>query len=240
MAKPLVLSIFPGLDLLGMGFEAEGYCVVRGPDVLWGGDVRSFHPPSGVFDGVIGGDPCQSHSALANLVRAKGFEPTFSDLTDEFLRVIDEALPTWFLRENVPRAPGIHHDDYEIHSFELDNAWLDAGDGLGHKQQRRRRFWFGTRGGGLVDLRRHLSFAALGAAASAPAVTGAHRCHARPKGSHGEVYTFAEMLHLQGLPADSLVHAPFTMEAKRKLVGNGVPIGMARALARAVRSAAAA
>lgn len=82
----LVLSIFPGLDMLGMGFEQEGYCVVRGPDVLWGGDVRDFRPPKGAFAGLIGGDPCQSHSALANLVRAKGLEPSFPDMTDEFLR----------------------------------------------------------------------------------------------------------------------------------------------------------
>ncbi len=32
----LVLSVFPGIDLLGRGFEAEGFCVVRGPDLLWG------------------------------------------------------------------------------------------------------------------------------------------------------------------------------------------------------------
>ena len=35
----LVLSIFPGLDLLGMAFEREGFCVVAGPDVCWGRDV---------------------------------------------------------------------------------------------------------------------------------------------------------------------------------------------------------
>lgn len=48
MAGELVLSVFPGIDGLGCGFEGEGYCVVRGPDVLWGGDVRGFHPLTGV------------------------------------------------------------------------------------------------------------------------------------------------------------------------------------------------
>ena len=33
----LVLSLFPGIGLLDMAFEAEGFCVVRGPDLLWGG-----------------------------------------------------------------------------------------------------------------------------------------------------------------------------------------------------------
>jgi hypothetical protein len=46
----LVLSLFPGIDLLGRGFEAENFCVVRGPDILWGGDIRSFHVPAGRFD----------------------------------------------------------------------------------------------------------------------------------------------------------------------------------------------
>lgn len=71
----LVLSIFPGIDLLGRAFELEGgFCLVRGPDPLWGGDIRSFHPPAGKFDGVIGGPPCQEFSPLSRLVRGnEGF-----------------------------------------------------------------------------------------------------------------------------------------------------------------------
>jgi site-specific DNA-cytosine methylase len=57
-----VLSLFPGIDLMGRGFEQEGYCVVRGPDLIFGGDVRAFHPPPGRFDGIIGGSPCQDFS----------------------------------------------------------------------------------------------------------------------------------------------------------------------------------
>ena len=41
--KSFVLSLFPGIGLFDMAFEAEGFCVVRGPDVSWGGDVRTFH-----------------------------------------------------------------------------------------------------------------------------------------------------------------------------------------------------
>ena len=55
ISNGLVLSIFPGIDLFGRAFEEKGYCVVRGPDILWGGDIRTFHPPPGVFEGVIGG-----------------------------------------------------------------------------------------------------------------------------------------------------------------------------------------
>ena len=71
---PLVLSLFPGIGLLDMAFAEEGFCIVRGPDLLWGGDIRRFHPPA-VFDGVIGGPPCQAFSRLVHIVRAKGQTP---------------------------------------------------------------------------------------------------------------------------------------------------------------------
>jgi len=51
----LILSVFPGIDLLGKAFEEEGYCVVRGPDRLWGGDIKAFHPPASAFVGILGG-----------------------------------------------------------------------------------------------------------------------------------------------------------------------------------------
>lgn len=262
MGSGLVLSIFPGLDVLAMGFEREGWTVVHGPDVLFGRDIREFHPPAGAFEGLIGGDPCQSHSALANLVRAKGLEPTFPDMSGEFERVVNEAQPRWFLRENVERAPDVAPHGYGVATFLLDNAWLDAGDGLGQEQSRRRRFWFGVRGlSEPPDLRRWLRAAALelpaaaqsvtSRAASVPvaiggsgrvkrtAVTGAHTCHARPKNSHGERYTMPQMLSLQGLEPELLQHAPFTMAAKRKLVGNAVALPTAQALAVAVREAGA-
>src|SRR2546427_10071710 len=58
----LVLSLFPGADLLGRGFEQAGYCVVRGPDTLLGQDIRSFHLVEHAFEGIIGGPPCQDFS----------------------------------------------------------------------------------------------------------------------------------------------------------------------------------
>ena len=59
----LVLSLFPGIDLLGRGFEDTGFCVVRGPDRLWGGDIRRFFPIPGKFNGIIAGSPCQDFSS---------------------------------------------------------------------------------------------------------------------------------------------------------------------------------
>lgn len=92
----LVLSVFPGIDLLGRAFELEGFTLLRGPDILWGGDIHNFHPPGGVFTGVIGGPPCKSHSTTRTLSHT-----TDPDLIPEFLRVVEEAKPKWAVMENV-------------------------------------------------------------------------------------------------------------------------------------------
>ena len=250
----LVLSLFPGADVLGLGFEMEGFCVVHARDFIFGGDVRTFRPPPDRFDGIIGGDPCQSHSSLANLVRAKGLEPKFPDMTPEFARVIEEARPAWFLRENVPKAPDIKPQGYEVTAFMLDNCWL------GEAQMRKRRFWFGwpQERGPAPNLWKWIETATFelpdavrpkdgkrfkakvtAVGCKVPPVTGRHDGKV---GSPEIDYspprrTLGEMLELQGLPRDWLDEAPFTMQAKRKLVGNAVPLPMARAIARAVKEA---
>jgi len=70
----LVLSLFPGIGLLDRAFEEEGFCVVRGPDLLWGGDIKRWHAPRGRFDGIIGGPPCQCFSRLVHIVRHNGYK----------------------------------------------------------------------------------------------------------------------------------------------------------------------
>lgn len=236
-APPLVLSLFPGGGLLDYAFEQEGFCIVRGPDVLWGGDIRRFHPPAGRFDGIIGGDPCQSHSSLANLVRAKGIEPSFPDLSHEYERVVNEARPAWFLRENVPQAPTIAPDGYDVRTFLLDNGKIDDGTGKGAEARRLRRFWFGVRDGRAPELLPYIR-TAPGGGTAAP-VTGRNEGRV---GGPGVDYSppkrsLEEMLRLQGLPPDWLEHQPWTMQAKRKIVGNGWPQVMGRALARAIKAA---
>lgn len=117
-----VLSIFPGIDLLGMAFEEEGFCVVRGPDLIWGGDIRNFHPPAGVFGGIIGGPPCGGESNWSYLNKNR------ASLWPEALRVIQEVRPAWWLLEAV-----IKHDDAPF-VLKLSPRYF------GEKQMRRRYF----------------------------------------------------------------------------------------------------
>lgn len=87
----LVLSLFPGIGLLDRAFEEAGFCVVRGPDILWGGDIRNFHPPENHFWGIIGGPPCQDFSSLRRaLPTGYGLE-----MLGEFARCVTEANPEW-------------------------------------------------------------------------------------------------------------------------------------------------
>ena len=119
------------------GFEIEGFCVVRGPDLLRGGDIHYFHPPAGVFDGVIGGPPCQAFSRLRHIVEANGYQ-TAPNLIPEFERCVAEAQPTWFLMEHVPAAPMPRVSGYIVHSHVIDN------NALGGDQGRDRAFSLGT------------------------------------------------------------------------------------------------
>lgn len=127
--QQIVLSLFPGADLLGRAFEAMGFCVVRGPDVLWGGDVRSFHVPAGKFDGIIGGPPCQLFSSAA-LTGTKAV-----NLIPEFLRLVEEAQPKWSVMENVR---GVIHEKAGPNWPYTVVRDFDCG-GLTH---RIRAFWF--------------------------------------------------------------------------------------------------
>ena len=226
--RQLVLSLFPGIGLLDMAFEEEGFCVVRGPDLLWGGDVLKFHPPAGRFDGVIGGPPCQEHSTLAALVERNGLK-TKPCRIGEFERCVAEARPTWFLMENVRGAPLPNVLGYQIDAHLIRDVWC------GGETLRLRRFSFGTRDG------RKLLFdwPALHRPDPEPAALASGSAwdyvHQRPAGTKSRE-TFENHKRLQGLPPDFDI-PPFTVAAKVQAVGNGVPLPMGRAVARAVKKA---
>jgi DNA (cytosine-5)-methyltransferase 1 len=236
----LVLSLFPGIGLLDMAFELEGFCVVRGPDLLWGGDVRSFHPPAGRFDGVIGGPPCQFASIMKRLNPRCGEK--HGNLIPEFERIVFEAQPDWFTMENVAGAPIPVVDGYLVHAQLIRDVWV------GGESSRLRRFSFGTRDGrrlAVETMALHQQETQHAAYAQGNGRPVPVRMNAGGKMKKSAVLNetvnrseyWNHMLRAQGLPADFLSEAPFTQAGKQKAVGNGVPLPMGRAIARAVRRA---
>ena len=208
----LILSIFPGIDLLGRAFEEAGFCVVRGPDLLWGGDIRRFDPPAGVFWGVIGGPPCQDFSGLRRT------EPTGYGLSmlTEYARVVIETQPEWWLMENVARTPDLTSvvtlPGYVTQRLDIDNAWLTD------QSRRLRHIQFGSKSGRLLNVTRSRVTATTGAALA------------------NDNRSFDELKRLQGLPDDYDLPG-FLVKEKIRAVGNGVPLPMGRVLARAVTDA---
>jgi DNA (cytosine-5)-methyltransferase 1 len=240
----LVLSLFPGIGLLDMAFEEEGFCVVRGPDLLWGGGIKNFHPPAGKFDGVIGGPPCQCFSRIRYVNPKCGQK--HGNLIPEFERIVIEARPAWFLMENVPEAPGPSVIGWDTHRELLEDSWV------GGETMRRRRFTFGAKHevcGAHRFRPEHLALhrpdpeQAVTASGGSRAVPIKRAGNGRLKRNTLSVYgyagkrDYATALALQGLPADFLSEAPFTVQGKYQAVGNGVPLPMGRAVAKAVKRA---
>lgn len=236
----LVLSLFPGIGLLDMAFEEQGFCVVRGPDQLWGGDIHRFHPPPGVFDGIIGGPPCQCFSRLRHMVEHNGYQVA-PNLIPEFQRCVYEAQPRWFVMENVPEAPAPFIPGYAVSSIVMNNRWF------GGVQHRERRINLGVRGEQPVSLVRWLEVEAFESPDWEPAVlaSGARQQPIKIGGS-GKVKrlnktsashrTLADAIRLQGLPEDFLKHSPLTIKGQQKMVGNGVPLPLGQAIARSVKA----
>lgn len=207
IADELVLSLFPGVDLLGRGFEAEGFCVVRGPDILLDSKIEDFKsPPPGTVTIIIGGPPCQEYSD-ANRDR----NPEEGDrLVLEYCRIVHESQPDCFLMENVRRVPTVEIDGYSIQRLPL----IDTE--CGGTQSRLRHIQFGSRRGHIIRPER---------VEAPPKVSPTVTCRRKPGESH------ASRCKAQGV---DLPLRSFTKMARDRAIGNGVPMTMARVLASAV------
>lgn len=197
----LILSLFPGIDLFSKPFEAAGFCVVRGPDILLGQDIRDFHVPEGVFSGVIGGPPCQEFSSL------KRDEPTGYglEMLSQYRRVVEEAKPNWWLLENVSRVPDFKVAGYSWQRFALNLAWFADCSRLRH-------FQFGSNSNVMLN---------------PPIHNTERKQHGAALASDDR--SFAQLKALQGLPSDFDLPS-FTVDGKKCAVGNGVPIKLGEVL----------
>lgn len=214
----LVLSLFPGIGLLDRGFEDAGFCVVRGPDLIFGGDVRKFHACPSQFTGIIGGPPCQNFST----VNRKRDSAGGMELVNEYLRIVTEAQPDWWLMENVPGSPDLTVTELVPEGYRVQLFTLDASH-VGSEQHRLRKFHFGHRPG-----TREL---VIGRGRSQPSASQP-TCLASEARRAGR-RTWAKFCELQGLPPGFDLTG-FTVAEKYRAVGNGVPYPMALALAQAI------
>lgn len=209
-SRPLVLSLFPGIDLLGRAFSAAGFCVVAGPDLIFDQRIEEFHAPGGRFDGVIGGPPCVNYSdANRHRKTAEG-----DRLVLEFLRVIDESRPTWWLMENVRNVPHVRLRGYSVQR-------LDCSDWeFGGRTGRLRHIQFGHREGWIIRPSR---------TSSERPVTPVPTLTTAPAGAADRYSRRCSKMGIAPLALGS-----FTPAARRRVIGNGVPWGMGCALAAAV------
>lgn len=212
-SRPLVLSLFPGIDLLGRAFRLEGFCVVLGPDTLWDDPIEAWSGTPGKFDGVIGGPPCVNYSD-ANRRRdtAEG-----DRLVNHFLRVVAECQPAWFLMENVRRVPDVWLAGYSVQRLDM------RAHEFGGRQRRLRHVQFGHREGWIIRPVRTesgRSVTPVPAVLTTPSGPGDRHCRRCAKQD------------LPRLPLSSL-----TKTARRRVIGNGVPLSIGRALAAAVSRA---
>ena len=254
LADKIVVSLFPGLGFFDRAFEAVGFTVVRGPDVIWGGDVRTYRLPAGVFEGVIGGPPCQPFSPLVHMVRHNGHEPAHPNLIPQYERLVGEGQPRWFVMEESRFAPLPVVPGYQVHAQILNNRWL------GEAQNRVRRISFGTRDGRPLRIQPvaleafEYHYAVTSQAYEVPVARGgggkpkprARKDSARPQFRVGDALgwaegarrlTIGEMLERQGYAPDLLDECPLTAEGKRKAIGNAVPRAMGEAIARGICTA---
>lgn len=185
--------------------------MVSAGDILWGRDVREFTPARHVFTGIIGGSPCQDFS------KARRSPPTGQgvELVKEFQRVVHQATPEWFLLENVPAVPNVTVPAYIVQRLNLNASEC------GVAQNRLRCFQFGSRdGAGLVIPR-------------CDTPENVAPCVMASEGKRSVRRSWPDFCELQGLPRD--FNLPGLSQAMRyKLVGNGVPVPMARVVATAI------
>lgn len=211
----LVLSLFTGAGLLDRGFREEGFCVVSAGDIVTGQDVREFTPARHVFAGIIGGSPCQEFSKAF-----RGVPTGYSQkLFEEFLRVVRHAAPKWFLLENVPQVPDAKIDGYTVQRFNINASEC------GVPQNRLRCIQFGSLDASRLAVQRDAAIDA----------SQIERCVLASEGRRKDHREFSRACELQGLPPDFLSGSELPLWLKFQLVGNGVPVPLARALARAVK-----
>lgn len=136
-----LISLFCGAGGLDLGFHKAGFTTVAANEydkkiiptykanfpntLLIEGDIRNvFSAEFPDADGIIGGPPCQSWSEAGAL---KGIKDQRGQLFYEYIRVLRDKQPLFFVAENVSGMMAQRHSEAVMHFIEL---FKDAGYNL--------------------------------------------------------------------------------------------------------------
>ena len=166
-----VISLFSGCGGLDLGFERAGFHIpvanefdptifetfkINHPKThLVEGDVRQITKDdiapfiTGEVDGIIGGPPCQSWSEAGSL---KGIEDARGQLFYDYIRILKEFQPKFFLAENVSGMLANRHNEavqniislFEEAGYDVTLTLVNAKD-YGVAEERKRVFYIGFR-----------------------------------------------------------------------------------------------
>ena len=166
-----VISLFCGCGGLDLGFKKAGFDIpvanefdpkifstfkANHPEThLIEGDVRQITKKdiapflNGECDGIIGGPPCQSWSEAGAL---RGIEDQRGQLFFDYIRILEEFKPKFFLAENVSGMLANIHSDavknilnlFEKAGYNVKLTMVNAKD-YGVAEERKRVFYIGFR-----------------------------------------------------------------------------------------------
>jgi len=166
-----VISLFSGCGGLDLGFERAGFNIPVANEfdrLIWDtykanhpktflieGDIRKINREDilkhvdGEVDGIIGGPPCQSWSEAGAL---KGIKDERGQLFFDYIRILKDIRPKFFLAENVSGMLAKRHseavknilDMFEEAGYKVSFTMVNAKD-YGVAEERKRVFYIGFR-----------------------------------------------------------------------------------------------
>lgn len=166
-----LISLFSGCGGLDLGFEKAGFNIPVANEfdkAIWEtfkinhprtnlieGDVRQITKKdiepyiSGEVDGIVGGPPCQSWSEAGAL---KGIEDARGKLFYDYIRILTEFKPKFFLAENVSGMLAARHAEavenilrlFKEAGYDVSLTLANAKD-YGVAEERKRVFFIGFR-----------------------------------------------------------------------------------------------
>lgn len=168
-----VISLFSGCGGLDLGFEKAGFEIPVANEIdktIWEtfkinhpktrlieGDIHNIKETDfpDEIDGIIGGPPCQSWSEAGAL---RGIDDARGQLFFEYIRILREKRPKFFLAENVRGMLANRHSEavkniismFENCDYDVSVTLVNAKD-YGVAQERKRVFYIGFRKDLCVD-----------------------------------------------------------------------------------------